>query len=217
MCGRYALACSYELLMTHFGVFDHICFKSRYNIAPQQTILTILPGRRLQFMHWGFRPAWGKPDSPEYMNARLETILEKPAFKHAFLKKRCLIPATGYYEWQQTPRYKQPYYLRVKESPLFAFAGVWSLASDPDFGGVRETVTLLTKAAGPALASRYETQPVIITELNYHAWLSGENLTLLQSNILVQEDNWGYYPVTRKVNHPTFDVVECVSPIGIDS
>jgi putative SOS response-associated peptidase YedK len=214
MCGRYALASSYDTLIAHFGTFDHICYKPRYNIAPQQTIITILPGKRLQFMRWGFRPAWAKPDSPEYINARLETLLEKPAFKHAFLKQRCLIPATGYYDWQQSPRYKQPYYLKIKGASLIAFAGIWSLAFDPDFGGVRETVTILTKAAGSSLQALHETQPVVLTESDYRPWLSGEDLAALQPKLLAQEDNWIYYPVTRQVNYPTFDSEECLSPIG---
>ena len=211
MCGRFALACSYEVLTAHFGTLDHICFKPRYNIAPQQTIITILPGRRIQFMRWGFRPSWAKPDFPEYINARLETILDKPAFKHAFLKQRCLIPATGYFEWQQAPRYKQPYYVKPKGGGLLAFAGIWSLAFDPDFGGVRETVAILTKAAGPSLQSICETQPVIVTEPDYRPWLSGQDLTGLQSTLLAQEDEWGYYPVTRQINHPAFDVAECLA------
>ena len=213
MCGRYALACSYDTLIAHFGTLDHICYKKRYNIAPQQAIITVLPGNRLQFMRWGFRPAWAKPDSSEYINARLETLLEKPAFKQAFLKQRCLIPATGYYDWRQAAGYKQPYYLKIKEASLIAFAGIWSLAFDPEFGGVRETVAIVTKAAGAALDGLHETAPVVLAESEYHRWLSGQDLPALQSSLRTQEDNWVYYPVTREINHPTFDVEQCLSPI----
>lgn len=202
MCGRYALACTYDALKTHFGVVDHICFKPRYNVAPGQTVLAILPGRKIQFMRWGFRPSWAKPESPEYINARLETLLEKTAFKQSFLKRRCLIPATGYFEWKQLGAHKQPSYQILKEHPIIAFAGIWSLGFDPDLNCLRETVAIVTHR---------EKEPVVLTELEYHAWLSGEDLEALQVTLEKQAWPWKSYEVTRKMNHPSFDTPECLA------
>ncbi len=192
MCGRYSLATSYEELHSFFRLTEGFVFKPRYNIAPAQTILTVLPGRKVRFMRWGFQPRWAKVDSPRHINARVESVREKRSFRNSFIERRCLIPATGYFEWQGEAKHKQPYYVRLTPPQLFAFAGIW------DESAQEASVALLTKEADRSLQSLHERSPVVLLQEEYSAWLN-------EGRLVLSEREWHVYPVSSKINSPDFD------------
>ncbi len=200
MCGRYALSTTYEALQAHFALKEHFCFVPQYNIAPGQILLTIVPEGKIRFMRWGFRPAWAQPDSATYNNARLETIREKASFKHSFSTRRCLIPASGYFEWKVGPRGKQPYYI-TQFHGLLAFAGIWE----------GDGVAILTEPALPELRTIHERAPVVVNQANYLAWLKNEDHCLDHQE---SPKKWTFYPVSTQVNQPSWNSSQCLMPLN---
>ena len=131
MCGRYAQRTDPQRLAKVFGVEEAPEVEPRYNIAPTQEVLAVhqtADGREMTFYKWGLVPSWAKDTSigARLINARSETVEEKPAFRQAFKKRRCIIPADGFYEWQRTGGRKQPFFFRMKDESPFGFAGLWS-------------------------------------------------------------------------------------------
>lgn len=167
MCGRYYLKSAPADLAALFGVDVRDNFPPRYNIAPTQPIAVIRKNeqrrREYALVRWGFIPGWArKVEGKPLINARGETAAEKPTFRSAYKRRRCLVPADGFYEWAKVGGGKQPYCIRRGAAgELFAFAGVWETATDPD-GGEIDTVAILTTAAGPDLKAFYHREPVAI-------------------------------------------------------
>ena len=176
MCGRYALAVPKEDVEAEFSMIRIEWFPPRYNIAPTQPILVVRAERgerRPALVRWGLIPSWTKDLSalPLLFNARSETAAEKPAFRGAFRHRRCLIPATGFYEWQKGPDgRKQPFYLQPARGGVIAFAGLWDEWAD-DKGNVIDTATILTTAANRELAPIHERMPVVVQPDQYDLWL----------------------------------------------
>jgi putative SOS response-associated peptidase YedK len=176
MCGRYALAVAKEDVEAEFSMIRIEWFPPRYNIAPTQPILVVRAergARRPALVRWGLIPSWTKDFSalPLLFNARSETAAEKPAFRGAFRHRRCLIPATGFYEWQKgADGRKQPFYLQPASGGVIAFAGLWDEWAD-DKGNVIDTATILTTAANRELSPIHERMPVIVPRDQYDLWL----------------------------------------------
>ncbi|WP_018698006.1 SOS response-associated peptidase [Amorphus coralli] len=177
MCGRYTLTAPPEAVKTFFGAEAAHEAPPRHDIRPTQPILIAReerPGvRTLVLARWGLIPGWAKDPSKLSLmfNARSEGAIDKPSFRGAMRHKRCLIPATGFYEWQKRPGAKsQPYRITPKGGGLVAFAGLWEDWSAPD-GGVMETATILTTSANEALAPIHERMPVVIHPDDFAAWL----------------------------------------------
>jgi putative SOS response-associated peptidase YedK len=176
MCGRYALAVAKEDVEAEFSMIRIEWFPPRYNIAPTQPILVVRAERgerRPALVRWGLIPSWTKDLSalPLLFNARSETAAEKPAFRGAFRHRRCLIPATGFYEWQKgAGGRKQPFYLQPAKGGVIAFAGLWDEWAD-DKGNVIDTATILTTAANRELAPIHERMPVVVQPDQYDLWL----------------------------------------------
>lgn len=206
MCGRFTLRTPLSVLITHFELEAQpdrqlSLFEPRYNIAPTQDILTVRvdpsDGRRREaFLRWGLIPSWSKApvSGPPMINARAETLSEKPTFRTAYRFRRCLIPADGFYEWQQSAGggrgKKQPFYIHRPDQELFAFAGLWetwttepamksaggSAASDRTPAAadasplVVESCTIVTTSANNTLLPLHERMPVILAPNDYAAW-----------------------------------------------
>jgi putative SOS response-associated peptidase YedK len=176
MCGRYALVARAANLEAEFSMIRIEWFPPRYNIAPTQPILIVRAEsgeRRPALVRWGLIPAWAKDPStlPLFFNARSETAPDKPAFRGPFRYRRCLIPATGFYEWQRGANgRKQPFYIRPVDRPLVALAGLWEEYAD-DKGNIIDTATILTTAANDDVAPIHDRMPVVIDRPDYDLWL----------------------------------------------
>ena len=159
MCGRYSLMADLDDLALRFqflrGDFD---YDPCYNIAPTKNVLTVknVGGRKAGLMKWGLIPFWAKDarTGARMINARAETVAEKPAFRNALKKRRCLVLADGYYEWQKTPAGKTPFRIAMRSGDPFAFAGLWETWTDPQ-GNVVPSCTIITTAASDLLAPIY--------------------------------------------------------------
>lgn len=178
MCGRMALAfLNDESLTEKFGIPEAPDLHPRYNIAPSQWIAAVrfnLDRRTREFawLRWGFVPSWSKdPTRMNMINARAETVTEKPAFKGAFRYKRCLIPADGFYEWKaQGSGRKVPYHITLKTGGLFAFAGIWDTHVDEN-ADLQKTCAIITTTPNELMSEIHNRMPVILAEKDYAAWL----------------------------------------------
>ncbi|MGQ0509290.1 MAG: SOS response-associated peptidase [Betaproteobacteria bacterium] len=172
MCGRYALHASPEVVALQFGLASVPAFTPRYNIAPTAQIMVVQDSGPAM-VRWGLVPRWAKDPSigVRMNNARAETVAEKPSFREAFRKRRCLIPASGFYEWKLEGKLKQPYYVRPAAGELFAFAGLWERWEGP--GGPLQTCAVITTEANTAMAPIHDRMPVILDPAHYQAWLAG--------------------------------------------
>lgn len=176
MCGRYALTATPEEVRALFGYLDGEDFPPRYNIAPSQPVAIVRlehGARWLVLARWGLVPSWVK-DPKRFallFNARAETASEKPAFRAAMRYRRCLFPASGFYEWRRGPgKSKQPYWVRPRGGGLVAFAGLWETWSDRD-GGEIDTASILTTDANTAIAPIHDRMPVVIEADDFDCWL----------------------------------------------
>ncbi len=219
MCGRFALFATRNEMMAHFHIKGGFVMKPRYNIAPTQTIPILLSfGEDIEFCRWGFIAPWAKaqePMPPGHINARSETVMEKPTFKEAIQKRRCLIPASGYYEWKTYSKKKQPYYIFVKNEPLIAFAGIWSMWKSPQ-GEQIKTCAIITQNAGDELLAIHERMPVIISKNAYKNWLAKDYdfTNLAEALVPITKENIGIKPVSAKMNNPHFEGIECIRSIS---
>ena len=220
MCGRFALNPTEAELREHFSLRNSFVFKPKYNIAPTQLIPVIVFDNfdrpELVFMRWGFVPSWQKEQSgPGYMNARFETLSDKPTFKQAFAKNRCLIPASGFYEWKLIHKKKQPFFIYLKQEILFAMAGIWSKPTTSD---AFPTCAILTQASEPEtkMADIHERMPVIISPSAYATWLNIRVKLPNESAYLqtIDEKHIGSFPVSLQVNSVQFDHLDCLRPLS---
>ncbi|AIL13512.1 hypothetical protein IM40_08485 [Candidatus Paracaedimonas acanthamoebae] len=182
MCGRFTLFAKLEELKTEFELKEANSLPSSYNIAPSQSILIISQdaetyGKHLHLAHWGLIPSWTKNphEAPKPINARFETLTEKPYYKKSFQRQRCLIPTTGFYEWTSSHGTKQPYFFYMKDYKPFALAGIYDYWP----GGVETaeivSATIITTDANSLLKPYHSRMPVIIEPHNYGHWLDPEN------------------------------------------
>ena len=173
MCGRFAMTQSEEKVMNDFQIqHSEVLLEPRYNISPSQDIPVIVQQdgiRRLENRQWGLIPFWSKTPKP-MINARSETASEKPAFRQAFKKRRCLIPASGFFEWTKEDGKKQPYFIFLKDKSSMAFAGLWEEWSAPD-GKIFKTCAILTVEANSFLQFIHHRMPVILKPANGMNWL----------------------------------------------
>lgn len=176
MCGRYALMATRKEVQALMGYLDEETFPPRYNIAPTQpvAIVRMVEGKsRFALVRWGLVPSWVKDPKAFSLlsNARSETAPEKPSFRAAMRYRRCLFPASGFYEWRRGPgKEKQPYWIRPKDGGLFAIAGLWETWSDGD-GGEIDSACILTTSANDAIAPIHDRMPVVIAPGDFDRWL----------------------------------------------
>jgi putative SOS response-associated peptidase YedK len=223
MCGRYTLSSPGDEIALLFDLQELIPFPPRYNLAPTQEAAVVrvtAPGepRRLDLLKWGFIPYWAKEASigNRMINARAESVAEKPAYRFSFKKKRCLIPADGFYEWKAEGRAKQPYLIRRKDRKPFAFAGLWSTWKDPERDQPVETFTILTTDANDLVRPLHDRMPVILLKDEFDLWLDPkvEDAARLQPLLgPAPGDDWETVPVSRAVNRPSYDAPDCIEPL----
>ena len=212
MCGRFTLYITAEELASHYDLRTIPATEARYNIAPSQQI-NIIKGTSeeltLASMRWGLIPHWAKDEKIGYklINARAETISEKPSFRSAFKFRRCLVPASGFYEWKREGSHKQPYYFQVKDTPLFSMAGIWESWKAPD-GQIIESCSIITTEANNVVSEVHDRMPVIINQDSYNHWFEGlECQDLLQPYI---SSGMTMYPVSERVNSPKNNGSDCI-------
>ncbi|HEX4331635.1 MAG TPA: SOS response-associated peptidase [Usitatibacter sp.] len=179
MCSRYFLDADGNVIAYTFAVPENTLMRRRYNIAPTQEAPVVRVAgdgaRELALLRWGLVPSWAKElaAGTKMINARAEGVEAKPAFRAAARSRRCLVPATGFYEWKALPGRKQPYAITT-ERPLFAFAGLWESWMPREGGKPIETFTIITTEANPAIASVHDRMPVILPRDAEDAWLAGD-------------------------------------------
>lgn len=220
MCGRFTLTSTPQAVLDHFELNTELEFKPRYNIAPTQDVLVVRQlkehEREIVALRWGLIPSWLKEDkiSSKMINARVETAHERPAYRAAYKKRRCLIVADGFYEWQKKQDAKQPFYIYRKDHRPFAMAGLWEHWESDD-GRQIESCTILTKDANKAVESIHVRMPVILQPIQYTDWLNPELQDPLQIKQIIKSipaSQISSHAISTKVNNPTHDKPDCVEP-----
>lgn len=226
MCGRYSQSQTGEAVADAFHLPSSPSVEPRYNIAPTQPVSAIVatpekPEPQHHLLRWGLIPSWSKDPAigSRMINARAETAAEKPSFRSAFKRRRCLIVADGFYEWKADldSKAKQPYYFQLQEHDLFAFAGLWELWTDPQSGSELETCTILTTAANAVLKPIHDRMPVILPPEHYEAWLDPgfHDAKALQSLLQPYDAKaMQSYAVSKSVNSPKNDSPACLEPVS---
>jgi putative SOS response-associated peptidase YedK len=212
MCGRYAVTSAPEAIRALFGYAEQPNFPPRYNIAPTQPIgiVRLVEGKRqFALVRWGLLPSWVKdPRSFSLLvNARGESLADKPAFKAAMKYRRCLVPADGFYEWKATGTRKQPYYVHAKSGQPLAFAGLWETWTGPN-GEEMETAAIVTTRANRALADIHDRMPVVVSPDAFNLWLDCTNVDAETAASLVApapENLLEAYEVSTAVNRTAND------------
>lgn len=222
MCGRFTLTDPDADLAVQFNLPEIPDLRPRYNIAPTQPVAAIRvssrgPDREMVLLHWGLIPFWAQDPGmgARLINARSETAAEKPAFRAAFRKRRCLVVADGFYEWQKQNGTKQPFYIRLRGSRPFAFAGLWERWEGAD-ASVIESCTLLTTQPNDLLRPVHNRMPVILQPKDYDLWLDPDvqQADLLQPLLRpYRAAEMAAYPVSRWVNSPANDDPRCIEPL----
>lgn len=225
MCGRFALTDT-DAIFSRFRAIISEDFKitPRYNIAPAQNIPVIYKEKyhenRVELMRWGLVPFWAKDPKIGYrmINARAETLTQKPSFKHIFKTKRCLVPSSGFYEWKKIDGQKVPYFVAIKSCKIFSFAGLYDNWTDSD-GNELRTFTIITTNANNTLRPIHERMPVILRQEFEEKWL---DIKIRDSEWLAEmlkpypDDQMVVYPVSREVNNPGNDNPQLIKRINLN-
>ena len=248
MCGRYSLKTPADTLSELFQLTQSPSLSPHYNIAPSRPIAIVRIGKWSQtrlssnspptsisadrliesdpisrecvLVRWGLIPSWAKDPSigNKMINARAETVAEKPAFRGPLARSRCLVPADGYYEWQREGRMgqrKQPFYVRLRNWRPFAFAGLWERWAGPD-GTIVESCAILTTEPNESLKHIHDRMPVILAEAEYDQWLDPavRQAQLLQPLLRpYPPEEMTAHPVSLRVNDPAHDDAACIAPL----
>ena len=224
MCGRYALYGPKSRNRPEALVFydEEIEFTPHYNAAPTQQLPVYAIGpdgrRALTLMRWGLVPAWAKDPAigARMINARAETAAEKPSFRAAYRRRRCLVPMNGFYEWQKTSAHKVPHFVRLLNEDVFAAAGLYEQWPGNNMAGPLTTFTILTTEANPLMRPLHERMPVIIAPAAYEAWLAPDNTTGHGLEHLLQPypaDEMRAVAVSTRVNNVRNDDAALLDPV----
>ena len=221
MCGRFRLSRSEKLAEAFDADVADENFRASYNIAPTQPVAAVRPegtGRVLSKLRWGLIPSWAKDISAgsQLINARSETILEKPSFRESFRQRRCLIPADGFYEWKRSGKLKRPFHFGMKDGSLFAFAGIWDRWK-PAQGSVVESCSILTTTPNRLLENVHDRMPVILHQTAYDAWLTTlpeQAEGLMEFLAPFDAEPMRRYEVSPLVNSPNNDSPECAAEVA---
>ena len=223
MCGRLVSHSSLRLIEKTFNVDAVACeVAPNYNVAPTQEVLVIIRNHdtRLDKFYWGLVPFWAKDLSigSRLINARAETVAQKPSFRHAFKKRRCLIIADGFYEWQGEKGHKQPWYLTLTSGELFAFAGIWEIWRDQTESEYH-SCAIITTSASNSVRDIHNRMPVILQPETYEAWLNPKNQDIKRLNAILKEEHvqeLERYPVYKRVNDVHNNDTRCIEPLHTD-
>jgi putative SOS response-associated peptidase YedK len=225
MCGRYALIASPEEIQALMGYLDMEQFPPRYNIAPTQpvAIVRLVRGeRRFALARWGLVPSWVKDPKTFTLlfNARSEGAADKPSFRAAMRYRRCLFPASGFYEWRRGPgKEKQPFWIRPRSGGVIAFAGLWETWSDRD-GGEIDSACILTTAANRTIATIHDRMPVVIAPEDFDRWLDVAEYPPAEVADLqrpADDDLFETIPVGKTVNSARNDGPGLIAPLASEA
>lgn len=220
MCGRYTLLADEWEIRQRFNIPDAIdSFHPSFNIAPGQNVLAVIydgKKRRAGYLRWGLVPSWAKDEKigNNMINARSETAHEKPSFKNLMVRKRCLVIADSFYEWQKTDTGKIPKRIQVKNRKLFAFAALWDKWQNEE--KTLFTCTLLTKDANESLREIHHRMPIILPQEKEDIWLKPSFKTAFEAQQFLQEiesEEFSVYTVSDVVNHARNNEAACIEPI----
>lgn len=219
MCGRYVLELK-DIFHQRFGVPAQIMeFKSHFNVAPSNNMPVVTfdgKKRHLEIMRWGLIPHWAKDKKIGYkmINARLETLSEKPSFKKSLHSQRCIVPASGFYEWQKTQAGKRPYYIRPKDNDYFSFAGLYDIWKDEKDQEIH-SYTIITGLANSLVKKLHDRMPVILDKEQEAQWLSSppDKIDVFTDKLKPYTTNaMEMYPVSKAVNSVKNDSEKLISP-----
>jgi putative SOS response-associated peptidase YedK len=220
MCGRFVITSAPEAMRRLFGYSQRPNFPPRYNIAPTQPVAVVIVengARDFRLMRWGFIPAWVKDPRgfALLINARAETVLDKPAFKNAVRRRRCLIPADGYYEWSRSETRKRPYFIHARDGRPFGFAGLaetWIGLNGEEL----DTVAIVTAAAGGGLAELHHRVPVTVAADAFERWLDCRDDEVDAAMALLappRDGAFAWHEVSSRVNRAANDDAQLILPI----
>ena len=215
MCGRFTLKTPERIKFESFNPFDPTDLVPRYNIAPSQNVLAVLrrdADKETTFLRWGLIPFWSK-EPKGFINARAETIEQKPAFNESFQKRRCLIFADGFYEWERNGKITQPYYFQMKDHRPFAFAGIWDRWKSED--AWITSCSIVTTTANELLAKIHHRMPVILGSESYDLWLNEESRAADLKDLLIPypTDQMTSHAVSYEVNGTKVDDERLLRPV----
>ena len=219
MCGRFSLTSPIEAIRRVFAFPERPNLPARYNIAPTTNIAAIrISGEKTKERHhyfpahWGLIPSWAKSTefAAKMINARSETVAEKPSYRDAYKSRRCLIPANGFYEWEKLSKgTKQPWFISVEDMPIIAFAGLWESWTSPE-GEIVESCTILTTTASTSITFIHPRMPVILDPSEYEAWLRCEAGAELLTSF--DADRMSFYKVSNRVGNVRNDDADLLKP-----
>jgi putative SOS response-associated peptidase YedK len=218
MCGRFAFYSPSEATAALFGAASSTEVKPRYNIAPTQFIAAIRHDQQdkpeLVMLRWGLVPFWAKDPSigNRMINARAETVAEKPSFRNAYKQRRCLVLADGFYEWQKGDDGKTPYFISLADGSPFAFAALWENWSSKESDESLQTTAIITTAANDFMSTLHQRMPVVMRPPQAGRWLDGD-MELL-SEVIDDAPAFRSWPVDRKVNNARNEGAELIDPAG---
>jgi putative SOS response-associated peptidase YedK len=221
MCGRYTISVSPEELAQHFNAVAPSDYSPRYNAAPSQTLPTLLNEsqdgkRQIQMLSWGLVPSWSKTRTitSKLINARGETIAEKPSFRDAFRKRRCLVLADGFYEWQRDGSKKTPMRITLKSGEPFALAGLWENWHDKETDTWLRTFTIITTEPNQLMAPIHNRMPVILSPQDQEAWLDNSASPEIWSALVrsYPADKMMAYAVSKLINKVEIDDRAVMAP-----
>lgn len=218
MCGRFAFYSPAEATAALFGASSPADVKPRYNIAPTQFIAAVREdeqqAREVAMLRWGLVPFWAKDPSigNRMINARAETVAEKPSFRNAYKKRRCLVLADGFYEWRKEGDTKTPYFISLADGSPFAFAGLWENWSSKESDESLQTTAIITTGASDFMAQIHQRMPVVLLPEHAGRWLDGD-MELLQE-VIGKPPSFRAWPVNRTVNNARNEGEELIDPAG---
>ncbi len=218
MCGRFAFYTTREATAALFGATTSTEVVPRYNIAPTQFIAAVRGDEQdapeLAMLRWGLVPFWAKDPSigNRMINARSETVAEKPSFRNAYKKRRCLILADGFYEWRKEGDGKTPYYISLADGSPFAFAGIWEHWNSKESDESLQSTAIITAAASDFMAQLHQRMPVVVRPEQADRWLAGD--AELLSEVIDNSPEFRAWPVDRKVNNARNEDAALIDPAG---
>lgn len=223
MCGRFTLITGYQFLLSEFDIqkaIEEDMYEMSYNIAPTHNIVSIINDgqkNRMGYLKWGLIPSWAKDEkiASKMINARSETVDEKPSFKKSFLQKRCIIPMDSFYEWKREGKSKTPMRIKMKDDSIFGVAGLWESWKAPS-GQAIHTCTILTTESNELMANIHERMPVILPKEHHKEWLNPSNQDKDQlKSFLVPfpTHNMMAYEVSNKLNSPNNNSIELIQQV----
>ncbi len=221
MCGRFVLIADPNIIQQEFNLDTIVDFAPRYNIAPTQytPVITNETPRGLSMYKWGLIPSWAKEEAigNKMINARADGVAEKPSYRNAFKRRRCIVPASGFYEWQKGDgKTKTPMFIHPKDAEVFGLAGLWEVWHSPDGDEVR-TFTIITTDANDFMRPIHDRMPVILRPADYDQWLEPKELAadkLLPLLRPYDADRMDAHEVSRAVNTPAIDEPQLIEPVA---